>query len=76
MFYFDVYDKKLKLVATNWKDIRIYLKLYYTTNAVEEIGYISLEEGIDDDLDFRKVPTEVESFIEENRDEIIDEAEY
>jgi len=42
----------------------------------EELGFLSVEGVEEDELELRGVPDEIADFIEENRERILEEAEY
>ena len=85
LIYHSMFEIKVKAVthyieATNWEDFRIYLywKIPQQDGQIKsvELGYLNIEDEQEDDLEFRNVPDEIVDFVTENRQMLIDEAEY
>ena len=80
MFVITVKGTKQRIIATNWQDFRVYLhwKIPQQDGCIKtvEIGYLNINDELEDELELRHVPDEIVNFIAKNRQMIIDEAEY
>ena len=80
MFNITVKGTKQRIIAKNWQDIRVYLrwKIPQQDGYIKtvELGYLNINDEIEDELELRHVPDEIVDFIAENRQMIIDEAEH
>lgn len=80
MFVITVKGTKQRITAKNWQDIRVYLhwKIPQQDGYIKtvELGYLNINDELEDELELRHVPDEIADFIAKNRQMIIDEAEY
>ena len=80
MFDFTIYSKKHRLIATNWKDLRVYLVWEvhqpYGEIMTEELGFLDINDELEDEIELRQVPDEITNFILDNREKIINEVVY
>lgn len=80
MFVITVKGTKQRIIAKNWQDIRVYLhwKIPQQDGNIKtvELGYLNINDELEDELELRHVPDEIVDFIAKNRQMIIDEAEY
>jgi len=80
MFDITVSGIRHRIVATNWQDFRVYLhwKIPQEDGSIKtiELGFLNITDELEDDLELRHIPEEIVDFIAENRQRIIDEAEY
>ena len=80
MFDITVKGIRHRIVATNWQDFRVYLywKIPQEDGSIKttKLGFLNITDELEDDLELRHMPEEIVDFIAENRQKIIDKAEY
>ena len=67
MFVITVKSTKQRIIARNWQDIRVYLhwKIPQQDGYIKtvEIGYLNINDELEDELELRHVPDEIVDFI-------------